>query len=289
MKKLPSLLLVLALLFSLLAVPAVAVFGTGVRQMAEGEELIKTNLPGQKITFTDGDFKRAFGTENFRSVTIRSLPKSTEGTLMFNGRRVGIGQTIKRKDLGALTFIPVSKNVTECNFLFTSDLIFGGKEVNCVLKFIDKVNYAPEVKSDPTPLAAWTQSGIALYTNLTGYDPEGDATVVMILDYPDHGELSCVGEGIYRYESEEGYVGEDSFRYCLRDEYGNYSPLEEVSLTVAEPRSGIRYADMNYVGHAPRRPSSVPPRRGGDARRVRRDGDEARGYRRRYDPDGHLF
>ena len=244
MKKFSSLLLLLTLLLSSLALPVSAAFGTGVSRLAEGEQMIKTTLQGQKITFTDADFKRAFGTESFRSVTIRSLPKSTEGTLMFNGRRVGIGQTIKRRDLGALVFIPASKNVTECSFLFTSGLIFGGKEVTCVLKFIDKVNYAPEAKSDPTPLAAWTQSGIALYTNLMGYDPEGDATVVMILDYPDHGELECVGEGIYRYESEEGYVGEDSFRYCLRDEYGNYSSLETVSLTVAEPRSGIRYADM---------------------------------------------
>lgn len=244
MKQLPSLLLVLALLLACLALPVAAVFGTGVRTLAEDEAMIKTTLQGQKITFSDADFKRAFGTENFRSITIRSLPKSTEGTLMFGGRRVGVGQTVKRRDLGALVFIPTSKNVSECNFLFTSDRIFGGKEIQCVLKFIDKVNYAPEVKSDPTPLAAWTQSGIALYTDLSGFDPEGDATVVMILDYPDHGTLTPTGNGIYRYESEDDYVGEDTFRYCLRDEYGNYSALRTVSLTVAEPRSGVRYADM---------------------------------------------
>lgn len=244
MKKILCLTLALTLLIGALVIPCAAVFGSGVSSLAEGECVIKTTLKGEKITFSDKDFKRAFATDAFRSITVRSLPKSTEGTLMYNGRRVGIGQTIHRRNLSALVFIPASKNVEECSFLFTSDRIFGGEEISLVMKFIDKVNYAPVAKSVEYPLEAWTQSGIALYTNLNGTDPEGDEISVMILEYPKHGTLTETAEGVFRYVSRDGYEGQDSFRYCLRDCYGNYSAIETVELTVAAPRSSVRFFDM---------------------------------------------
>lgn len=244
MKKTLSILLLLTLLIGVVSIPASATFGSGVATLAQGECVLKAALRGEKITFTDKDFKRAFGTDNFRSITIRSLPKSTEGTLMYNGRRAGVGQTIHRRNLSALVFIPASKNVEECSFLFTSDMLFGGQEVSCVMKFTDTINYAPVAKSVEYPLEAWTQSGIALYCNLCGSDPEGDEITVMILEYPKHGTLTESTSGVYRYVSYEGYEGKDSFRYCLRDSYGNYSAIETVTLTVVEPHSSVRYFDM---------------------------------------------
>ncbi len=244
MKKILCLTLAITLLIGTLSISATAVFGSGVATLAEDECVIKTTLKGEKITFSDKDFKRAFATDSFRSITVRSLPKSTEGTLMYNGRRVGVGQTIHRRNLSALVFIPASKNVEECSFLFTSDMLFGGEEISLVMKFIDKVNYAPVVKSLAYPLEAWTQSGVALYTNLYGTDPEGDEITVMILEYPKHGTLTETAEGVFRYVSRDGYEGKDSFRYCLRDCYGNYSAIETVELTVASPRSSVRFFDM---------------------------------------------
>ena len=53
---------------------------------------------------------------------------------------------IKRKNLGALVFIPASKDVTECKFIFTIESFADGAEVEFVIKFIDKVNPRIEFK-----------------------------------------------------------------------------------------------------------------------------------------------
>ena len=242
-KRIVALLLALMMILSV-TVYASADFGTGVSALAKECPLIKTALSGEKITFTDKDFKKAFGTVLFSSITVTSLPKSTEGTLMLGGRRVGVNQKINRKDLASLVFHPASKDVTECKFLFTSKGIFGGTEIECQLKFVDKINYTPELLKEGKG-EMWTQSGIGVYGKLTAYDPEGDALSVMILEYPKHGTLQEVdADGTFCYTSDEGYVGRDSFRYCIRDEYGNYTPLEAVNIRVADRLSTLTFADM---------------------------------------------
>ena len=58
--------------------------------------------------------------------------------------------------------------------------------------------------------------------------------------------------GAYRYMPEEGYSGEDSFRYVAVDAYGNYSAAAEVKLRVDVQKNHLVYADMkNSASHVP--------------------------------------
>lgn len=218
-----------------------ASFGSGAAVIANEVKLIKTGLYGQKLVFSDVDFKTALAVTNFKSVTIKSLPSSSEGTLIFAGRRVSEGQTIKRKHVGSLVFIPASTEVDEASFSFTVD---GSKEIKCQLRFIEKINYAP--KTDTEASALTTQANISAYGRLSASDPEGDKTEFIIVSYPKSGILSFTDEemGKYKYTPTGGFTGSDSFCYVVRDEYGNYSKPASVSIQVTERMCSAEYIDM---------------------------------------------
>ena len=139
MKKSISLFLALLFLTAGLTVTAAAYFGSGVAVVAADVNLIKTGLIGEKLVFSDTDFKSALCLSDFDTVTVTKIPSSTEGTLLLGGRRVGEGRVIKRQNLASLVFIPASDTVTECRFSFTVDGYAGGAEIECIMKFINKV------------------------------------------------------------------------------------------------------------------------------------------------------
>ena len=250
MKKIISLIITASVILSVLcfgAVEASAFFGSGARVVASDVKMIKTGLIGQKISFTDGDFKSALVLNDFDTITLTEIPSSTEGTLLLDGRRVGKGRVIKRKNLGGLIFLPASDAVTECRFKFTVDGYAGGAEIECVLKFIDKVNYAPEAMGDSVSASnIQTQAAISLYGNLEAIDPEGDSVEYIIVSYPKRGILSLAEKesGRYCYTPIGGYTGKDKFTYVARDEYGNYSEPMTVSVKVTERMCDTVYRDM---------------------------------------------
>ncbi len=249
MKKLFSLALAITLGCSVLfaGVSADAFFGSGAAVVANDVKMIKTGLFGKKICFTDGDFKSALCLSDFRSITVTEIPASTEGTLLIGGKRVGAGRVIKRKNLGALVFIPATNAVSECSFKFTVDGYAGGAEIECILKFIDKVNYAPEASGDSASASVVnTQEAISVFGNLTASDPEGDDIEFIIVSYPGHGILTLLeGEdGRYCYTPDEDYKGKDKFTYVVRDEYGNYSKPVSVTVKVNERMCDTVYRDM---------------------------------------------
>ena len=250
MKKIISLIITASVILSVLcfgAVEASAFFGSGARVVASDVKMIKTGLIGQKISFTDGDFKSALVLNDFDTITLTEIPSSTEGTLLLDGRRVGKGRVIKRKNLGGLIFLPASDAVTECRFKFTVDGYAGGAEIECVLKFIDKVNYAPEAMGDSVSASnIQTQAAISLFGNLEAIDPEGDSVEYIIVSYPKRGILSLAEKesGRYCYTPIGGYTGKDKFTYVARDEYGNYSEPMTVSVKVTERMCDTVYRDM---------------------------------------------
>ena len=145
MKKIFCAVLCAVLLFSAVGAVGVCAFGNGAAVVAKDVTMIKTGLSGQKISFSDADFKCALCISDFKYLTVTKLPSSTEGTLSLGGRRVNEGQTIKRRSLAALVFIPASKEVKEASFYFKVEGQSGDFETLCLMKFIDKVNYAPSV------------------------------------------------------------------------------------------------------------------------------------------------
>ncbi len=224
-----------------------AFFGSGAAVVANDVKMIKTGLFGKKICFTDGDFKSALCLSDFDSITVTEIPSSTEGTLLIGGKRVGTGRVIKRKNLGALVFIPATDSVKECSFKFTVDGYAGGAEIECILKFIDKVNYAPEASGDSVSASTVnTQESISVFGNLAASDPEGDDVEFIIVSYPKHGVLTLLdGEGgRYCYTPEDNYTGKDKFTYVARDEYGNYSEPVAVTVKVRERMCDTVYRDM---------------------------------------------
>ena len=225
-------------------VAAYADFGSGVAALAQKTEIIKTALAGKKMIFSDVDFKQGLCITDFDSVNITAIPESNQGTLMLAGRRVGIGTTIKRKNLGALVFVPASKDVTECKFSFTTESFADGAEVDFILKFTDKVNYAPKTEEDGNKIK--TQREVGVYGTMRASDGESDALEYIVIGYPEAGALKVLdaNSGEFLYTPPTKYVGEDSFTYVARDEWGNFSKPCTVEITVSERMSEVVYADL---------------------------------------------
>ena len=242
--------ILVALTFSILCifgligcVTASAYMGSGVMAVAADVDMVKTGLVGKKICFSDADFKSALTLADFDTVTITRIPASTEGTLLIGGRRVSEGRVIKRRNLASLVFVPATKDVRECSFSFTVDGYAGGAEIECRLRFLDNVNYAPET-AERTSVT--TQAEISYFGTLTAAEPEEDGVKFMIVSYPSKGSLTLVDSesGRYCYTPGDGYTGTDKFVYVARDEYGNYSSLSTVSITVSARMCEAVYEDM---------------------------------------------
>lgn len=247
MKKIIVLCLALSMSVSLFGFYGEAFLGTGYTTVLGEVKVIKTALYGQKLTFSDADFKQAYAIADFNSVTIESLPLSSEGTLLLAGRRVKEGQTVKRRNLAAMIFVPASAEVTSASFEYT--LSYGGVKSSgvCEMKFIDKVNYAPKIPEEKeSSLSLKTQSEISVYGRLEGRDPEGDKLEYIIAAYPKNGALTFTDKdaGTYKYTPIDSFTGYDSFTYVLRDEYGNYSEPREVGIHIVQRLSNEVYADM---------------------------------------------
>ena len=247
MKKLIFLWLSVALLVSMVGIMPAAYLGGGYTTVANDVCVIKTGLLGKKICFTDSDFKSAFCITDFNSVTINSLPSSNEGTLLLAGRRVKEGQSIKRKNVGALTFVPSNAEIREASFTFTIENSGAKTPSICKMKFVDKINYAPTTPDEKeSSLSITTQAEISVFGRLEGKDPEGDKIEYIIAKYPKNGALTFVDKdnGAYKYTPTSDFTGYDSFIYVLRDEYGNYSEPQEVGIRIIERLSTVVFEDM---------------------------------------------
>lgn len=233
------------MLSALFIVGASAYFGKSAEVMSTDVTIIKTALKGKKICFNDADIKSALALADFESITVTKLPSSNEGTLLLAGRRLGEGKAVKRKNIGSLVFIPASADVSEARFKITVDGYAGGAEIECVLKFIDRVNYAPKAHDSDSECTVKTQETISYFGRMSGTDPEGDALEYMVVSYPKSGHLQLGDDGSsYVYTPWEGYTGSDGFVYVVRDEYGNYSKPHTVKITVSKRMSDVVYADM---------------------------------------------
>lgn len=240
--------IMLLLVMGITTASAEADFGSAAEVISADVKVIKTGLQGQKIVFSDLDFKQALCITDFEKIKITKIPSSTEGTLMLAGRRVGEGTEIKRKNLGALVFIPAAKDLRECKFLFTIPEFASGAEVEFILKFTEKVNYAPTVEdADEECFSISTQREISTYGKMYGKDAENDELKFIVVSYPTEGNLQVLSDktGEFLYTPPTDYVGTEGFSYVVRDTYGNYSQICKVEINVAERMSEAVYADMS--------------------------------------------
>lgn len=248
MKKKRRLLLILTLCLVCLAVVPVcaAEWGSGVACLSTSEPMIKSGLAGEPLAFSPADFRQAIGLSRIGAITVTSLPDSATGTLKLSGFRVKEGETIPESALSSLTFTAATPLVSESSFRFKAEE-GSGVELTCRIRLTDGVNRAPSVGAIPeTRLAVSAQSGIRTVGTLVSTDPEGDEVTYLLVTAPEHGSVVLTDQktGTYCYTPRTGYTGTDRFRYVARDEYGNYSGIATVSVTVKDRATDAVFNDM---------------------------------------------
>ncbi len=230
-----------AALLLTIAAMATPIVSPALNIIAKKNTMIKSGLVYSDIYFSELDFKKNLGVANINSVKVVSLPPAEDGTLKLGTLSVTAGQTINSEYLSSLRFVPISDNVKSTNIVFSCD----GTEIPCVLKMLDEVNYAPVFASDNDSVS--TYSNVSCYGSVRANDPEGDITDIQIVMYPEHGTLNITdsSRGSYKYTPTSGFVGKDEFVVVARDNYGNYSSVQTVSVSVE--KNGIFFDDT--VGH----------------------------------------
>lgn len=257
MKRKISCFLLLSLMIAatvILPVSAYVRISYGVDCYAKEAELVKGGLRGEDVLFSETDFKQALGISRISSVTVLSLPDATEGVLKLDGKSVTSGQSISRRELGALSFTPAREDLESASFTFCVNTEAGTTALSCTVRMAERINYAPSISESKSNLYVETQKNIAVYGRMRATDPEGDALTYFVIAYPTKGTLSVLdsASGEFRYTPRAGMTGGDSFTFVARDTYGNYSYPATVSLSVNTNGSLASYADMvgNSAHHA---------------------------------------
>lgn len=248
MKKLTAILL-LCLTLSLLPVGVFAEggFGAGVASAAADVRVVKSALYGKKLAISDLDIKQALAISDFDSITVTKIPEKSEGALMLGGKRIEDGTTIKRRNLASLVFIPAEKSVSEARFYFTVENALDGREIEFLIRYTDKINKEPELSENASTFNVLsTQREIGVYSKMSANDPEGDGVEFIVVSYPRLGTLEVLDKenGEYLYTPPYSFVGNDSFSYVCRDEWGNFSKVATVDIKVEERMSEVVYLDM---------------------------------------------
>ena len=231
----------------LAAIPVCAAqMGSGVACLASAEPMIKSGQSGEPLSFSPADFRQAVGLSRVGGITVTELPDSTTGTLKLAGFRVNQGDTIPESSLSSLTFTAATPLVSESSFRFKAEN-GSGVELTCRIRLTDEPNRAPSVGAIPeSRLNVAAQSGTKTVGTLRSVDPEGDAVTYLLVTAPEHGSVVLEDQtaGTYCYTPKQGYTGSDRFRYVARDEYGNYSGIATVTVTVKDRASATVFDDM---------------------------------------------
>lgn len=229
--------------FLVSALPATAlgnvILTPGLECLSNACDMIQTGLTSTELSFTAADFADAIGYTP-KSITITSLPPAGDGTLYFGTLPVAVDQEIQIRNVSLLRFVPHGDCATS-SFRFRGDNTYSH---SCTLRFTQTVNQSPT--TDTVSVSAWTQQNISTWGTLPGSDPDGDTLTYEIVSYPQHGliTLTNTATGSYRYTPYDGVIGTDSFTYRVRDSYGNYSPVQTMTVSIDEPACQIVFADM---------------------------------------------
>ena len=214
--------------------------------LASDCRMIKCGLVSGSVGFTLSDFRQGMGLYEVDTVTFSRVPDPSEGYLAVGSLTVGEGQTVYGEMLDMLEFVPASEEVDIATFCFYGDSGTSGADIECTVRLIDRVNYAPTVAEvHENRLNITALSGKGTSGTLLASDPEGDDVRYEIVKYPSYGAIASLDpqSGSYVYISNSGYTGEDSFSYVAIDEYGNYTECARVSVIVTADRDGLVFAE----------------------------------------------
>ena len=218
----------------------------GLDVIAHKSDMAIAGIMGNVLNFSDERFACAMNLSYVESITVTKLPDRTYGALYIGSEGVYEGQKISAGNIALMTYeeteIGIGKNNT---FYFTvNDSAY---EIACNVYMINEINYSPTLSlASYASLNTETYKNIAVGGVLSAYDPEGDEVRFEIVRYPENGKLVLNDRilGTYTYIPYSDYSGEDSFKYVVRDKYGNYSAATEVSVTVKTPSTSTVYSDL---------------------------------------------
>ncbi len=209
--------------------------------ISEEIELKKCTLQNREVKFTPEDFEEVLGT-SLEYITVTSLPEQSMGVLKYAGVDVYENQSVSRKNISLLKFVPSLGALGSASFEFSADGDGPENASLCTISLLESVNLAPT--AEPESYCAF--SGIGLVKTLSVPDPEGDDVSIEITGYPENGILKLSGTG-FTYTSSGTFRGKDSFTYRAVDVYGNKSGEVTATISVEKPKSDVRFDDMQ--GH----------------------------------------
>ncbi len=221
------------------------VLSYGMSVLAAQTDMAVSGYLGNEVSFTEEDFARNLNLSQVDSITVRSLPADTEGELLLGSTRVAVGQTVPAVNIPYLCFVPCDETVSHAAFSFTANALTS--PIVCNIYLLAEENYTPTLSMAPDlSLNVSTYKELSIYGTLSAYDPDGDAMVFEIVEYPQSGAIRITDReaGTYIYTPDKDFTGKDSFSYVARDIYGNYSAAVTVNLQVNTSGTSVTYADM---------------------------------------------
>lgn len=219
----------------------------GLAVIAEKCEMVVSGVPGGEVIFTLESFERTLGYSP-DEITITSRPDLAVGQLTLGNIVIPEGQTLSAENLDRMAFMPSGLPAADkAVFRFSAD--GSAYDYVCTVRLTEAgaVNSAPSLEcATAASLSAKVPEGGICGGTLAASDPDGDALVFEISSYPKHGSVRLIDRtsGRYVYRPTSGYTGKDTFRYTVRDEWGNYAGEAEVKVIVSRFSEG-EYADMS--------------------------------------------
>lgn len=241
MKKILFILLIAALTTTCRAAEKNAYYGEvspGLEVIRTQTELIRGNLAGSKIEFSQETFNELFGEINYRGIVITTLPDSSVARLMLNGMPIVTGQTIPQDELDMLVAIPTCSEYGESSFNFFG--INESEEKVCKLRFGD------EEKCVPTGYLSEQKTYRNVSTDFViDVLSDGDGATVEILETCKNGILTKNSQiNSFTYTPKTNFTGKDRFRYRVVDIYGNKSEILTGVIQVEKAKNNLFFSDL---------------------------------------------
>ena len=217
---------------------------TGLHVIAAQSSVAVSGVSGQEIAFSPEDFERALNVKRVDYITFTKVPDEGVGTLYLGSEGVAVGKTVSRENLHKLAYAGAAEGISENKFSFTTG---NGYEIECSVYMLKEQNYCPTAgKAGELYLDVSTYRNVSVYGELSGSDPDGDEIEFEVVSYPSSGYLVMIDakNGEYRYTPSADYTGKDSFKYVVKDKYGNYSAASTVSIEINKTSLSSVLSDM---------------------------------------------
>lgn len=200
-----------------------------------------TGMSSRDAVFSVEDFDYSLGAD-VDKITVLTLPDPASGTLCLDGVPVSANQSISRRSISKLSFVPASATADATFYVTCND----SYATACRVRVIDSVDLAPTVGGGKAELYMETMKGGSIRGTVSVFDPEGDALELVVTKSPKKGTVTVTDSaaGEFLYTPYDGKSGADSFKLRARDGYGSWSDEIDVSVRINKNKTGIEYTDM---------------------------------------------